>query len=273
MSEPSAPVRSGRPLALVTGASGGIGEELARLAARDGHDLVLVARRAERLEELAAELRRDGAEVEVVAADLESDAGQAAVEARLAEPGGRRPVDVLVNNAGFGTVGRFVDLPVEGELAQIALNVSALVRLTRAVLPRLVVAGRGGVLNVASLASFEPGPGMATYSATKAFVLSFTEAVREEVVGSGVRVCALCPGFTHTGFQERAGVRTDGLAGLAALAWQDAPEVARAGWEGFAADRAVTVPGSLNKAAAFSVRFAPRSAVRKLSARVVRQLH
>ncbi|MGC8462531.1 MAG: SDR family NAD(P)-dependent oxidoreductase [Acidimicrobiales bacterium] len=272
MSEPVSS-RSGRPLALVTGASGGIGEELARLAARDGHDLVLVARRAVRLEALAGELRRHGTEVEVLVADLETEAGQGAVERRLAEAGDRRPVDVLVNNAGFGTVGRFVELPIDGELAQITLNVSALVRLTRAVLPRLVRVGEGGVLNVASLASFEPGPGMATYAATKAFVLSFTEAVREEVAGSGVRVCALCPGFTHTGFQARAGVRTDKLAGLAAMAWQDAPEVARTGWEGFVADRAVIVPGLLNRAAAVGVRLAPRSAVRKLSARVVRQLH
>ncbi len=272
MSKPSSSAGPGRPLALVTGASGGIGEHLARLAAGDGHDLVLVARRAERLEDLAAELRRAGAAVEVLAADLESEDGQAAVEARLGRPRGERPVDVLVNNAGFGKVGRFVDLPVDGEVAQIALNVTALVRLTRAVLPRLVDAGRGGVLNVASLASFEPGPGMATYSATKAFVLSFTEAVREEVAGSGVRVCTLCPGFTRTGFQERAGVRADGLTGLAAMAWQDAAEVAAVGWAGFKADRAVIVPGVLNKVTAFGIRLAPRSAVRKLSARVVSQL-
>ncbi len=274
MSEPAAS-RSGRPLALVTGASGGIGEELARLAARDGHDLVVVARSADRLDALAGELRSHGTEVEVLVADLETEAGQGAVERRLAEAeaGDRRPVDVLVNNAGFGTVGRFVELPVDGELAQITLNVSALVRLTRAVLPRLVQVGRGGVLNVASLASFEPGPGMATYAATKAFVLSFTEAIREEVAGTGVRVSALCPGFTHTGFQERAGVRTDGVTGLAAMAWQRAPDVARTGWDGFVADRAIIVPGLLNRAAAVGVRLAPRSAVRKLSARVVRQLH
>jgi short-subunit dehydrogenase len=263
-------VRSGRPVALVTGASGGIGEHLARCAAADGYDLVLVARRRDRLAALADELGAAGAGVEVLVADLETEDGQQVVADRLAA--GTPPVEVLVNNAGYGSVGRFVDLPVDGELGQVTLNVAAVVRLTRAVLPRLVADGRGGVLNVASLAAFQPGPGMATYSATKAFVLSFTEAVRHEVTGSGVRVSALCPGFTPTGFQARAGVHPNAVRRLPGV-WQRPEAVAAAGWAGLRADRAVIVPGALNRLSAVGVRVLPRPVVRSLAARVVGQLH
>jgi short-subunit dehydrogenase len=255
---------------LVTGASGGIGEELARQAALEGYDVVLVARSARRLGEVAAGLGHLGIHTEVVVADLEEEDGLERVERRLTGSDGGRPVDVLVNNAGYGTVGPFVSLPVAGETGQIALNAVAMVRLTRAALPGMVARGEGGVLNVGSLASFEPGPGMATYAATKAFVLSFTESLREEVRGSGVRVTCLCPGFTRTGFQARAGVRTQGLRGPM---WQDAAEVAAVGWSGFRSDRAVVVPGALNRMAAFGVRLVPRSAVRRLSGAVVRSLH
>lgn len=262
--------RPARPVALVTGASGGIGEELARQAAFDGFDVVLVARSSERLVEIATELERADSRAEVLVADLEDEADVERVARRLSGGDEGRPVDVLVNNAGYGSVGPFAELPLSGELGQIELNVVALVALTRAALPGMIERGSGGVLNVGSLASFEPGPGMATYAATKAFVLSFTESVREEVRGTGVRVTCLCPGFTRTGFQARAGVRTQGLRGPM---WHDPAKVATIGWSGFRADRAVVVPGALNQVAAFGVRLVPRSAVRRLSAAVVRGLH
>ena len=256
-------------MALVTGASGGIGEELARRAARDGYDLVLVARSRDRLEHLASVCEADGVTSEVLVADLETGAGVEAVEERIACRSGERPIDVLVNNAGYGSLGSFAELPLAAELGQISLNVVALVRLSHAGLPGMVERRRGGLLNVGSLASFQPGPGMATYAATKAFVLSFTESIREEVRGTGVRVTCLCPGFTRTGFQARAGVRGTGLSGPT---WQDAAGVAADGWEGFSRDRDVVVPGILNRAAAAGVRLAPRALVRRLSAEVVRGL-
>lgn len=257
-----------RPVVLVTGASGGIGEELARQAAADGHDVVLVARSLERLDRLADELRAAGTTAEVLVADLETAEGVAAVASRVQESAGRT-VDVLVNNAGFGAVGTFATLPVESLVGEIEVNVVALVRLTRAALPGMLARGRGGILNVASLASFLPGPGMANYSATKAFVLSLTEAIREEVSGTGVQVTALCPGFTKTGFQARAGVHAAGQEGIM---WQDARTVAAAGWAGFRRGDDVVVPGIVNKVSAASVRFAPRSLVRKISASTLHKL-
>ncbi len=258
-----------RPLALVTGASGGIGEALARRAAADGHDLVLVARSRPRLDQLAAELAGGGSDAEVLAADLQTDDGVADVVARLRSTDDR-PVDVLVNNAWFGSVGDFAELPADILAGEVALNVMALMLLTRAALPGMLDRRQGGILNVASLASFLPGPGMANYSATKAFVLSLTEAIREETVGSGVRITALCPGFTRTGFQGRAGVRTGGLTGPA---WQSAEQVAAAGWAGFRRGDDVIVPGALNKISAVTVRFSPRPLVRKISAAAIRRLH
>ena len=184
---------------MITGASVGIGEQFARQLSERGHDVVLVARHAGRLDALAKEIEaRDGAHAEVLAADL-TDADQlATVEARV------RTVDLLVNNAGFGTFGPFHTLDVDIETREINLNIIALVRLTHAAAAAMVERGRGGILNVSSLAGFQPGPSNATYSATKAFVTSFTEAVHEELKGTGVSVTALCPGFTHTEFQERA---------------------------------------------------------------------
>lgn len=258
-----------RPVALVTGASGGIGEELARQAARDGHDLVLVARSRDRLDRLAAELERDGAGTEVLTADLQTGTGIDAVAARLSAGGGGA-VDVLVNNAGYGSVGDFAEMPPDELTGEITLNITALMRLTRAALPGMLERRRGGILNVASLASFLPGPGMANYAATKAYVLSLTEAIREETAGSGVRITALCPGYTRTGFQERAGVRTKGLSGPA---WQDAPEVAATGWAGFRNGADVIVPGLYNKISVSTIRFTPRQLVRKVAATSIRRLH
>src|SRR5439155_3448150 len=211
-----------RPIALVTGASSGIGAAFARQLAERGHDLVVVARDVTRLEKLAADL--PGVDVEVMAADLQQPQQLAAVEARLAATD--RPVDKLINNAGYGTAGNFHELEADREIGQIELNVNALVRLSHAAARAMVPRHRGGILNVGSVGSFQPGPFNATYSATKAFVLSFSEAIHEELRPHGVHVTCLCPGFTRTEFQERAGITDIASPGFL---WQDADTVARIG--------------------------------------------
>jgi short-subunit dehydrogenase len=190
---------NGRPVALVTGASAGIGYEFALQLAARGYDLIVVARRRDRLEALATRVRAAGAErAEILAADLAAPGAAGAVAAAVTQLG--LDVELLVNNAGFGTHGRFERLPPEREHDEIAVNVDALVGLTHAFLPGMLARGRGGVINVASTAAFQPVPYMAVYGATKAFVRSFSEALREEVHRRGVRVLALCPGPTATEF-------------------------------------------------------------------------
>ncbi|HLN57107.1 MAG TPA: SDR family oxidoreductase, partial [Thermoanaerobaculia bacterium] len=191
--------------ALVTGASSGIGKELARLIAADGYDLVLVARRQERLEELARELSvAHGVSARVIAADLaDPDSPKRIVEELEAE---RIAVDVLVNNAGFGIYGRLWNSDITRQLEIIQVNVVALTDLTGRLLPGMVSRKRGRIVNVASTAAFQPGPYQAVYYATKAYVLSFSEAIAEELKGTGVTVTALCPGPTTTEFQEAAGL-------------------------------------------------------------------
>src|SRR4051812_46698592 len=210
-----------RPVALVTGASSGIGQSFATLLARDGHDLVLVARDAGRLDALAKELdQQHGAASEILAADLTDREQLGRVEARLR---GAPAIDVLVNNAGFGTFGKFHELDIDGEDREVQLNVTALMRLTHAALQPMVQRGKGRVLNVSSVAGVQPVPGDATYAATKAFVLNFTEAVHEELQGTGVHITVVCPGFTRTEFQERASYDAGRVPGFM---WQDADEVA-----------------------------------------------
>lgn len=226
--------------AVVTGASSGIGEAVARRLAAEGADLVLVARDRTRLEALAADLGPyHGVDVEVLDADLSTVEGRGAVEARLSD--GAAPVDLLVNNAGFGTTGDLVDLDPEAEDRQVQVNVLAVLRLTRAALPGMVERGRGTVVNVASLAGLYPTPGTATYGATKAFVCSLTDALHEELRGTGVTATAVLPGFTRTEFQERAGWRPQ--AYLPDAVWMTADEVAAAALDGAAAGRARVVPG------------------------------
>jgi short-subunit dehydrogenase len=239
-----------RPLALVTGASSGIGEAFARSLAARGHDLVVVARSAGALEALAASLAVD---VEVLAADLADDEALALVEARLRSDD--RPVDLLVNNAGFGTTGKFAELPIEEEDREIRLNVLALTRLTGAAVPGMVARGRGGVLNVASIAAFQPTPGTATYGGTKAYVLSFTQALREELRGTGVKALVLCPGFTKTEFQTTANYE---VKGLAARFWQTAEEVVDVALAALERDAGLCVPGWQNKVAAGATHLTPR---------------
>jgi short-subunit dehydrogenase len=252
-----------KPVALVTGASAGIGEEFARQLAARGNDLVIVARDQARLETLAKTLSDEfGAQCEVLAADLTDGAQLAAVEART------RSVDILVNNAGFGTYGRFDTLDVDAEIREINLNVVALVRLTHAAVGPMVERGKGGILNVSSLASYQPGPLNATYSATKAFVTSFSQAVHEELSGTGVAVTVLCPGFTKTEFQERANVPATSVPGFM---WQNAPEVAKAGLDALAHNRAIIVPGSLNKILGGFSSVAPNAITRRASAMVLKR--
>lgn len=239
--------------ALVTGASSGIGESFARLLAGRGTDLVIVARRAELLDGLARELvERYRVAVEVVAADLTDPAQRAEVEGRLRAD----PVELLVNNAGYGAFGAFEDLALDDHLAQIELNVTALVRLTHAALPGMVARGRGGVLNVASMSGFAPSPGSATYGATKAYVASFSESLHAEVAGKGVHVTALCPGFTRTE-DEQPGVHVP-----ADLLWLRRDDVARAGLDAVAAGRALSVPGVQYKAALPALKLVPRPLLR-----------
>ena len=241
--------------ALVTGASGGIGLEIARVLAPD-HDLVLVARSAAKLDALATEL--GGARV--IAADLADPSAVGKIVADVPD------VDVLVNNAGVGDFGAFAGVDLDKTLGMIQLNVASLTALTRHYLPGMLERGHGRVMNIASTASFQPGPLMAVYYATKAYVLSFSEAVAEEVRGTGVTVTALCPGPTASGFQAAADMELSPLVANRTL--PTAAEVARYGVKAMQRGDVVAVPGGMNKIMAASVRFTPRPVLR----RVVRRL-
>jgi len=255
----------GRQTALITGASGGIGLELARLFAAGGYDLVLVARSAGKLEELAGELRKYGGAVRVLAKDLARPESPEEVFRELEAAG--IAVDVLVNNAGFATYGPFVELDLGRELEELQLNVVTLTHLTKKLLPGMLARRRGGVLNVASTAGFQPGPLMAVYYASKAYVISFSEALAEELSGTGVAVSVLCPGPTATGFQRRAGMEASKLfSGVMQVA--DAAAVARAGYEGFRAGKRIVIPGLLNKVGVQSIRVSPRALVTRMVKRM-----
>jgi short-subunit dehydrogenase len=248
------------PTALVTGASSGIGLSFARQLAAKGNDLVVVARDEARLKELANELRVD---VEVLPADLTDAEQLLAVERRLADA--TRPIETLINNAGFGTNGPLADADIATLDREIRLNVLALVRLTHAALPGMLERGGGGILNVSSIAGFQPAAKSAVYSATKAAVTSFSQAVHEEVRSRGVRVSVLCPGFTETEFQTRGGFSRDAVP---KAAWQTADQVAATGLKGLARNQALVVPGLPNKLLAASTHLMPRGVVRRVAAMV-----
>jgi uncharacterized protein len=251
---------------LVTGASSGIGAELARGLARRGHGVTLVARRAERLEQLSAELSAGhGVRAEVVACDLGSEASRDELLAEL----GRRglTVEVLVNNAGFGSGGRFDRIPRERELEMVRLNVEAVVDLCARVVPELVARERGAVLNVASTAAFQPLPRQATYGATKAFVLSFSEALHADLQGTGVSATALCPGPVRTEFAEQAGI-DEAAQGVPSVFWTDPDFVAEEGLKGMERNRRVVVPGRFNRIGALSGQHAPRGLLLKAASRI-----
>jgi short-subunit dehydrogenase len=253
--------------ALVTGASAGIGRAFAEGLARQGHDLVLVARDGARLTRLADELSDAfGVGAAPCAADLLTADGLATVEARLTDAA--HPVDVLVNNAGFGTFGRFAELDIEREVEEVELNVIALLRLTRAALGAMEARGSGAIMNLASLAAYQPAPNSATYGATKAFVHSFTHAVHEEARGTGVHVMLVCPGYTHTEFHDRAGL---GPTGVPEMAWQSADQVVAAALRDLDRGRSVSIPGPLNQVAAALSSVAPAGITRRVAGAVVKR--
>jgi short-subunit dehydrogenase len=262
----SLPAPAADQTAVVTGASSGIGAELARELASRGHGLTLVARRRDRLDALARGLR-EAHDVEVVVepCDLADPADRAGLIGALRD-GGRR-VAAVCNNAGYGSVGTFAELPLEREVGEVRLNVEALVELTGAFLEDMIERGEGAVLNVASTASFQPLPGMATYAATKAFVRSFSEAVHTELSGTGVSVTVLCPGFTETEFAEVAGAGSfeAKLPGFLVL---DAKDVAREAVGAMESGARTVVPGKLHKAHALSSRFVPNTLLLPIARRI-----
>jgi uncharacterized protein len=248
-----------RKTALITGASSGIGYELAHVFAREGYDLVLVARNEEKLRQVAQETAAQGSSARSLVKDLADPAAPAKIFADLQQAG--LAVDVLVNNAGFGTYGPFAQSNPESQLEMIRVNVLALTHLSRLFLPAMIERHEGKLLNVASTAAFQPGPLMAVYYATKAYVLPFSEALANELEGTGVTVSALCPGPTTSDFQRRARMERSRLVSGSMM---DARTVAEAGYRGLLKNRPVIIPGLGNKALAFSVRLTPRGLVRRI---------
>ncbi len=248
--------------ALITGASGGIGYELAKLFAKDHYHLVLVARSSDKLNQVASQLRQQfGLNVEAMALDLAQDQSVKMLFEHL--KGEKLEVDVLVNNAGFGVFGEFAEMPEEEVLGQVQLNVVALTHLTRLILPARIARRQGKIMNVASTAAFQPGPLMAVYYATKAYVLSFSEALANEVAGTGVVVSCFCPGATDTGFQKRAGIENSRL--FKKIGAMNVEKVARDGYRGLMAGKTLVISGTRNWLVAESVRFAPRKWVTAMS--------
>lgn len=245
-----------RPVTLVTGASAGLGAEFGRACAARGDEVVLVARRKDRLDGLAAEIGNAHA----LRADL---ATPGASQALIEELGARGlHVRTLINNAGFGLAGKFAELPLDRQREMIDLNIAALTKLSHLVLPAMLARGEGAILNVASTGAFQAGPGISVYFATKAYVLSFTEALHQELKGTGIKVSALCPGPTATEFGDVAGVTSDRFRRFSA----DAASVVAAGLRGLDRNQAVVIPGLTNKMSAHGTRFLPRAALRRIVA-------
>ncbi len=256
--------------ALVTGASSGIGAALARQLAAEGTALVVVARDEARLEALAATLGGGtpaGVAVEVLPADLADRGSLAAVEARIADT--ERAIDLVVNNAGFGTYGPLIDADIDVEEREIAVNVTALVRLTHAAVRAMVPRGRGAMVNISSMAALQATPGNATYGATKGFVAMFGEAVSSELAGTGVTVTTVLPGFTHTEFHERAGVEPRRPLGMP---WQSAEDCAAEALAAAHAGKSWVVTGRANKVAAAAAGPVPRRVRRWAAARVANHM-
>jgi short-subunit dehydrogenase len=260
------PPKGSKKTALVTGASSGIGMEFARIFARAGYDLALAARNREKLEELAVELERNaGVHVNVVPIDLAQTDSAEALFKKTGELG--LTIDVLVNNAGFSVAGEFLAAQPRGLREMLELNIVTLTELTRLYLPGMVERKSGGIINLGSVGSFYSTPLSAGYCATKAFVLSFSEAIAEEVTGTGVTITALCPGATRTGFAARAGIETSVMFKAGAA---DARSVAEAGYRGFVRGKRVVVPGFMNRLLVFSGRFTPRTLAVKAAKAMMR---
>ncbi|MFE2049821.1 SDR family NAD(P)-dependent oxidoreductase [Streptomyces sp. NPDC059459] len=250
--------------ALITGSTAGIGAAFARRLAADGHDLVLVARDTKRLREQATELHdRHGIEAEVLTADLATDTGIDAVAARLGER--RNPVDLLVNNAGFGNKGRFLEVSMADELTMLKVHCEAVLRLTSAATEAMRERGRGGVVNVASVAAFVP---RGTYGASKAWVVQFTQGVAKDLTGSGVRLMALCPGFVRTEFHERAGMGTDNIPNWM---WLDADKVVAAALADLSRGKSLSIPDPRYKTLMGAAKLVPRGLLGGLSSRTGRK--
>jgi uncharacterized protein len=257
------PAATSNGTVLVTGASSGIGEELAKEFARRGRRVVLVARRAEKLHALAASL---GPSAEVLAADLANADDRAALPARVADLG--RVVDILVNNAGLSTSGPIANSDPAAELNLIEVDVAAVADLCSRFVPGMVARGHGAVLNVASVGAFGPVPGQAAYGAAKAFVLSYTQSLGQELVGTGVVASTLCPGPVKTGFGAAAGISdADAEAALPKVMWVSAADVARAAVDGLASGKTVIVPGAFNRVGAAAYKVLPRRLLLPILAR------
>ncbi|MFC0115529.1 SDR family NAD(P)-dependent oxidoreductase [Kibdelosporangium aridum] len=250
------------PTALVTGATAGIGNAFVHRLAKDGHNVVLVARTEPRLHEVAAQIKaKYGVETEVLPADLSKQDGRLAVEQRLSSGTGD-PVDILVNNAGFGTRGRFEDVSVDWMQGQLDVNVTSVLRLTRAAIPGMLERGRGAVINVSSIAGFFPATGP-TYGATKSYVTAFSEGIGMALKGTGVRVMALIPGFTRTEFHDRAG---DEKQTFPNFMWLSAEQVVNECMTDLAHGRVRSIPGWQYKVLVGVTRLLPHGVLRKLEA-------
>ncbi|MBV7697111.1 SDR family oxidoreductase [Streptomyces sp. TRM70350] len=250
--------------ALITGSTAGIGAAFARRLAADGHNLVLVARDTKRLREQATELHdRHGIEAEVLAADLATDDGIEAVAARLGDR--RNPVDLLINNAGFGNKGRYLDVPMADELKMLKVHCEAVLRLTSAATEAMRERGRGGVVNVASVAAFLP---RGTYGASKAWVVQFTQGAARDLAGTGVRMMALCPGFVRTEFHQRAGMGTDNIPGWM---WLDADKLVATALSDLGRGKTLSIPDPRYKAIMGVVKVAPRGLLGGVSSRAGRK--
>jgi short-subunit dehydrogenase len=247
--------------ALITGASGGIGYELAKLFARDHHNLVLVARSADKLAQVANELQPGGVSVKTVALDLAEPPAPKFLFDQLQREG--IAVDILINNAGFGALGKFAQMPDDQIFGQINLNITALTQLTKLFLPPMLARHTGRIMNVASTAGFQPGPLMAVYYATKAYVISFSEAIANELKDSGVTVTCFCPGATHTGFAKRAGNDKSRL--FKQLGAMNADKVALDGYRALLEGRTLAISGLHNWLVAQSTRLGPRKMVTAIS--------
>ena len=247
--------------ALITGASGGIGYDLAKMAGADGRNLILVARSAEKLNALAVELRKNkDTEVVTIAVDLSDEKGVIKLLDEIASQ--NLKVEILVNNAGFGDFGDFSKADLSKNMEIIRLNIGALTHLTHAIMQQMLGSGKGRIMNVASTAAFLPGPGMAVYYASKAYVLSFSEALARELKGSGVTVTTLCPGPTDTSFATAAGLGKSLMHRM--LPPATSAEVAKAGYIAMMKGKTIEIPGFMNKLTALTPRFTPRSIVRDM---------
>jgi uncharacterized protein len=254
--------------ALITGASVGIGLELARQFARGGYNLVLVARNQEKLKAVAEEMRSLDVQADYVVSDLAQAAAPLGLFADLKNRG--VTIDVLVNNAGFGALGQFDELDPQRQLDMIQVNVTAVVELTHLFLQGMIARNAGGILNVASTAAFQPGPHMAVYYASKAFVLSFSEAIAEELKRTNITVSALCPGPTESEFRTRAKMDDSPVFRSKFIPTMTAADVARIGYRGFRKGKRIVIPGLVNKLAVQSNRIGPRRLVTKVAGRINR---